>query len=353
MFFYLHIPFCRQKCQYCKFALTPKFDALKVRTYIDVLKKEVWSFFAENPTVSIETIYFGGGTPSILTSGQISEILGIFQIQKGFVDISEITLESNPEDITDEYLDALSKLWINRLSLGIQTLNSESLHLVGRADSNATIFRALDCIAKSPIENISIDLIAGLPGTILGQIRSDLTEIFARITPKHASIYMLEDEVYPLSWKSQLPSEETIRNEYLSGMEWLQSKGLLQYELSNFAKPGFESKHNRSYWNHSDYRGFWLGAASFINSERFANSSSFAGYYKREKQADGVLSPESFRIERIMFGLRTGGALLSDISNTEMIEKFREEGFLDVRENKVFLTSTWIFLIDHIIGELI
>lgn len=110
MFFYLHIPFCRQKCRYCKFALTPKFDELKVRTYIDALKREIAGFFTENPDTSIETVYFGGGTPSVLTGGQIAEILEMFRRQKGFSDISEITLESNPEDITGEYLDTLSGL---------------------------------------------------------------------------------------------------------------------------------------------------------------------------------------------------------------------------------------------------
>lgn len=128
--------------------------------------------------------------------------------------------------------------------------------MVGRADSNESIFRALDAIAKGPIENISIDLIAGLPGTVPEQIVSDLTEIFSRATPKHVSIYMLEDESYPASWKPNLPDEEMIRNEYLSGVKYLEEKGFHRYELSNFALPGFESKHNQSYWNHSNYRGF-------------------------------------------------------------------------------------------------
>lgn len=110
MFFYLHIPFCRQKCLYCKFALTPKFDELKIRTYIDALKREIEGFFISHPDTLIETIYFGGGTPSVLTSGQISEIIEVFREQKGFANVFEITLESNPEDITGEYLDALSEL---------------------------------------------------------------------------------------------------------------------------------------------------------------------------------------------------------------------------------------------------
>ncbi|PIQ41101.1 hypothetical protein COW06_04050 [Candidatus Gracilibacteria bacterium CG12_big_fil_rev_8_21_14_0_65_38_15] len=353
MFFYLHIPFCRQKCLYCKFALTPKFDELKVRIYIDALKTEIEEFFVKNPEVSIETIYFGGGTPSVLTSGQISEIFDIFRKQKGFSSISEITLESNPEDITPKYLAEISKLGVNRLSLGVQTLNDESLRMVGRADSNESIFRALDILAKGPIENISIDLIAGLPGTVPGQITADLEQIFSHITPKHVSIYMLEDESYPEEWKSLLPSEETIRDEYLSGMEWLQSRGFHRYELSNFALPDFESKHNQSYWNHSNYRGFGLAAASFVDTKRFTNSSSFTGYYGGERQEEEVLSPESRRIERIMFGFRTSGVALNELDNMNTVEKFQREGLLEIRENKVFLTSTGIFLIDHIIGELI
>lgn len=110
MFFYIHIPFCRQKCLYCKFALTPKFNELKVRTYINFLKKEIEQFFLSHPDVSIETLYFGGGTPSILKNEEIAEILQIFQKQKGFVHISEMTLESNPEDITPEYLLSLYNL---------------------------------------------------------------------------------------------------------------------------------------------------------------------------------------------------------------------------------------------------
>jgi len=167
----------------------------------------------------LQSIYLGGGTPSILTVEQIAEIFEVFQLYSGEkippTPLSqggkiEITLESNPEDITEEYLAGIAGLGVNRLSLGIQTMNSESLRMTGRADSNESIFRALDVIASGPIENISIDLIAGLPATVSGQAVSDLTEIFSRITPKHASIYMLENESYPLDWKHYLPNEETI-----------------------------------------------------------------------------------------------------------------------------------------------
>ncbi|MDD2916381.1 MAG: radical SAM family heme chaperone HemW [Candidatus Gracilibacteria bacterium] len=353
MFFYIHIPFCRQKCLYCKFALTPRYDERKVQAYISALMREISAFFEENPTVAIETIYFGGGTPSILSPEQIGEIISVFRAQKGCVSVSEITMESNPEDITNEYLKVVSQLGINRLSLGIQTLNNESLHMVGRSDSNESIVRSLATIANSTMENVSIDLMAGLPCTVPGQIRDDLNMIFSYFVPRHVSIYMLENESYPENWKQHLPSEDTIRNEYMSGIEWLKAKGFNHYELSNFAIPGFESKHNQSYWNHSDYRGFGLSAASFIDGKRFVNHASFVRYYRGDKQEDETLNLDSLRIERIMFGLRTNGVCLNDLNNPCMIDRFITEGLLEIREDKVFPTSTGIFLIDHIMGELI
>ncbi len=332
MFFYIHIPFCRQRCLYCKFALTPEYNELKIHTYIAALSREIGDFFQANPDVSIETIYFWGGTPSVLSPSQIADILGIFPTQKDFQTPREITLESNPEDITTEYLQNISDLGITRLSLGIQTLCTESLQKVGRADSNEPIYQALDIIANGPIENVSIDLIAWLPCTTPWQITRDLEEVLSRISPKHVSIYMLEDESYPEDWKSYLPGEEAIRQEYLSGVEWLKSKWFYRYELSNFALPGFESKHNRSYWNHSPYRGFWLSAASFFQGARFVNSSSFSGYYRWESKTEWVLSEESLRIERMMFGMRTQGIDRRDISDGAKLAQLIEQGLLETRE---------------------
>ena len=352
MFFYIHIPFCRQKCQYCKFALTPKFDELKISTYLHVLKKEIGDFFESNTHVSVETIYFGGGTPSILTAHQLEEILSIFRRQPGSQSLSEITLESNPEDITREYLRSLYDIWINRLSLGVQTFNTDTLRIVWRSDSNTYIFSALKSIAEGPIENISCDLIVGLPHTSPWQIVSDLTTLFEIMSPKHMSIYMLEDETYPKNWKPHLGGEETVRSEYLAGALWLKTRGFEQYEISNFAKPGFASKHNTSYWNHSPYRGFGLSAASYIDGSRSTNHTSFSGYYQGKHTID-VLSSESLRIERIMFGLRTCWVATTDLDDPKKVEILLHGWLIEKRENKVFLTSTWIFLIDYIIGELI
>lgn len=369
--FYIHIPFCRQKCLYCKFALTPKYDEWKIRTYISTLKREINEFFKAFPLVSplswgqetnplyilsqegnIKSIYFGGGTPSILTGEQISEILDVFRNNAILAPNIEITLEANPEDVTSEYIESVAGLWINRLSLGVQTLNDMALRAVGRT-LPSSIFRALDMLAKGPIQNISIDLIVGLPHTKSGQIATDLSEIFSRIAPKHISIYMIEDESYPRDWQSYLPGEEMIRDEYLASMEFLEKRDFHRYELSNFAIPGQESRHNQSYWDHSEYRGFGLSAASFLGGKRFANSASFDGYYRGELQDEETLTTESRKIERIMFGMRTSGVLISEIQKADILQKFVSDGLLEIREDRFFPTSTWIFLIDYIIGELI
>lgn len=303
MFFYLHIPFCRQKCLYCKFALTSRFDDLKIETYVRAMKREIWDFLDAHPHVTVESIYFGGGTPSILSSSQIAKILEVFRTHS-FSSIIEITMEANPEDITPGYLEAISALGVNRLSLGVQTLNDQALATVGRSPSSVAM-RALDTLVCGPIENISLDLIAGLPHVKKGQILSDLGTIFDHITPKHVSIYMLEDEAYPSDWIASLPGEEAIREEYLSGMNYLQERGFRRYELSNFGQACYESRHNRAYWNHSESRGFGLSAASFVGGVRSTNSASFSGYYRHDVIQDGTLSEESLRIERIMFGMRT------------------------------------------------
>jgi oxygen-independent coproporphyrinogen-3 oxidase len=226
------------------------------------------------------------------------------------------------------------------MSIGVQTLNIKALRIVGRSKDNTSIIQALDILKNSPIKNISIDLIIGLPHTYQGQIIKDLEEIFTHISPQHVSIYILEDELYPESWHKFFPGEEIIRKEYFSGMQWLERKGFHRYELSNFAIPGYESKHNQAYWNHSEYRGFGLSSASYIGKRRFRNSVSFAGYYRGEIVDNEILDSEALKIERIMFGLRTSGVYLADIQKQAILKKFIQDGLIKNYKNKILPTPT-------------
>ncbi|NRH20461.1 radical SAM protein [Candidatus Gracilibacteria bacterium] len=407
--FYIHIPFCKQKCPYCKFALTPVFDEFKKKRYIEYLKKEIKEYFLlsswgtkdlpkeadssycqNNSEVypvdkKVKTIYFGGGTPSILTSIEIKEILEYFPFYRKTE--TEITLESNPEDITEEYILSILELGINRISVGVQTLNETSLKEIHRSNPKS-IFDALGSICsviarheaiqvpdtldrhiplhstrdddtgKGNKNRISLntDFILGLPYTKSGEILQGIQELhksFPNIT--HTSVYMLEDELYPKYWETNSISENELKTEFLEIIEYFESIGWNHYEFSNWAKPGYESIHNRAYWNHSNSRGFGLSGASYEDGKRWNNSSSFTGYYKENRENEETLTDEQIEIENMMFGLRTGewDTHTQTIASKEKIQKLINDGLIEMIENKIKPTKTGIFMIDHIMAELL
>ncbi len=346
----------------------------------------------------IGTIYFGWGTPSVLSHSELESILECFPDYRS---ASELTLESNPEDITEDYVRRLFDLGITRLSMWVQTLNDVSLKEIHRS-SKKRILEALESIhtviaTKEAIQNfsthvittkieiesieqdfsslrslemtettrsdsshyrwqklsINIDFILGLPYTLPGETLRGMQELhkkFPFIT--HTSVYMLEDEKYPKHWKTNSITEVEMQKEFLDIMEYFDSIGWHHYELSNFAKPWYESKHNQSYWDYSPYRGFGLSASSFEWEKRWTNSSSFAGYYKWERDSKETLTQEAIQIEEIMFSMRRDGVDLKLLEEKKYTPHITE-WLLEIRGTKIFPTKTWIFLLDHIIGELI
>lgn len=355
--FYIHIPFCNQKCPYCKFALTPIFDEFMKRRYVEYLKKEIREYFASNKDDNeAKTIYFGWWTPSILSHAEIREILECFPFYNQIN--TEITLESNPEDITREYVEWLVGLGINRLSMGIQTLNDQSLREIHRSDTES-ILNALQWIWEALWNtgniSINIDFILGLPYTLPGETHAWIQELhkqFPFIT--HTSVYMLEDEDYPKHWKSISITEDEMQSEFMAIMDYFQSIWWNHYELSNFAKKWYESVHNRAYWDHSNSRGFWISAASYENKKRWNNSSSFGTYYKWDKENEEILGDEQIEIENMMFRLRTDGFDITDSNiSPKKLQENIEKWFLEITDNRVKPTKTWIFILDHIMSELV
>ena len=399
--YYIHIPFCRQRCPYCKFALTPVFDEFKKRRYIEYLKREIYTYFgwweAVNSvgfggrnclsqiknstkiakwasfsppnafdtfgTKSMEngvwgknqkTIYFGGWTPSVLSHDETREILECFPFYRESV--IEITMEMNPEDITSEYIEWVLTLGINRISLWIQTLNETSLGEIHRSDRE-TILSALSSIwswikqSESDI-SLNVDFILGLPFVKPWETLAWIKELhskFPYIT--HTSVYMLEDEKYPKHWKENSITEDEMQSEFLAIMEYLDSLWWHHYELSNWARPGYESVHNQAYWDHSNSRGFGLSAASYEDGMRWNNSSSFSGYYGWKRDNEEKLTPEQIQLEEMMFGLRRDGWDNNKTSiKTDMLIA---DWLIAIDENKIKPTKTWIFVIDHILSELI
>ena len=422
MYYYLHIPFCRQKCPYCKFALTPVFDEFKKKRYIEHLKKEIREEFKmqdarfqiqepeKNKYISQwqkpKTIYFGWGTPSVLSLEEVGEVLECFpfynqkkqskisrrpQIQdsalmtKAQESSIEITFECNPEDITIEYVVWLFLLGINRVSLGVQSLNNETLRAIHRSDEQ-NILSALNSVQSAILSSwgtkdllrkfqteadssyhqndkrywvsINIDFILGLPHVqkweTLKNIKT-LHESYPFIA--HTSVYILEKWLYPKSWKNHTLSDADLQDEFLGIIQYFEDIWWNHYEFSNWARPGYESKHNQSYWNHSNTRGFWLSAASYIDGMRYSNSESFSGYYKWQRIWEELLTSEQIALEELMFWLRTSRGF--DINNPfmqlnqEKIQEFASKWLIISEKNNIKLTKTWIFLIDHIMGELI
>ena len=396
---YLHIPFCRQKCPYCKFALTPVFDAAKKRRYIAHLKKEIQDFFLSSSQRELlpansgrdshpendkknGTIYFGWGTPSVLSLDEVRELLELFPWR----DSAEISFECNPEDITSDYVDWLFERWINRLSIGVQSLNNETLKAIHRSDRES-IFRALRNIISSLLlfsqwesmkisllsslrsedlsdtdahsENdkqeisLNIDFILGLPFSkpweTLESIR-ELHQQFPCIT--HTSVYMLEDGHYPKWWQENSMDEEAIEKEYWEICTYFTSIGWHHYEISNWSKGGYECRHNQSYWDHSEYHGFGLSATSFSGSTRSEKSASFAWYYRSEMSYEDLLDQEDIALERIIYGIRTFSLPEEDFDRS-ILSTLQEKWYIQIENGHILLTPTWIFRENTIISTLI
>lgn len=216
MFVYVHIPFCRQKCTYCKFALSPLVRQNEVEKYLRFLRVEIADFFKENPTQTAQSVYFGGGTPSILNAKQLQNLLDLVPKTAN----CEITLEANAEDITEAYVKDLEVLGVNRISLGVQTLNNQSLAEIGRNSTNG-IFNALECLAKSTIKTVNADFIIGLPFVRKGEILRNVQTVLSRFRLNHISVYMLESGKYPPNYKTAI-TETEICDDYWQIADYLE-----------------------------------------------------------------------------------------------------------------------------------
>lgn len=286
---YIHIPFCTHICHYCDFNKV-FLKGQPVDPYIESLGKEIEMVFKEIPPVQLETIFIGGGTPTALTEKQLYRL---FEIIHSFVDtrkLREFTIEANPGDLTKEKLAVLKEGGISRLSLGAQTFNDQLLEKIGRSHRAKDIYETIDQARKLGFENINIDLMYGLPGQTIEDVKNSLLEIF-RLEVPHCSAYSLIVEpktvFYNLMRKGKLslPTEDEEASMYELVMDEMEKHGLKQYEISNYAKNGYESFHNLIYWNNDFYYGFGAGAHSYINNRRRANINPINKYIEKINHA--------------------------------------------------------------------
>ncbi len=307
---YIHIPFCKQKCMYCDFPSYGNKDEL-MEEYIECLIKEI---NCKCKNFVIDSIFIGGGTPSYLPNKLIEKLLNSIN-KLNLTDSIEFTIECNPGTVTEEKLKLMKNLGVNRLSLGLQAVQSSLLKSIGRIHDFKEFEESFRIARETGFNNINVDIMFGLPNQTVEQWKETL-KIITSFEPEHISAYsLIIEEGTPFyemyhSGKLKLPSEDEEREMYYTTLKLLKEKGYYQYEISNYAKKGKECKHNLVYWNSKEWIGVGLAAASFINGERLKNYSLIEDYINSVKNYNStyeeiIRNTEKDNIEEFMFmGLR-------------------------------------------------
>lgn len=351
---YIHLPFCKQKCNYCDFASFAGREFL-IDGYLSALEKEASS----SPVKKFETLYVGGGTPSVLSAVQLERLADI--VRRYFGDISQLeesTCEANPESLTPEKISVLKSAGFNRLSLGLQSFNDEELKTLGRVHDAETFLRAYRAARTGGFDNINVDLIAGLPGQTLERFLESLQRVLA-LGPEHLSVYGLQiEEGTPFFERGIICDQLLMRRMLEETHTRLERAGYHHYEISNFALPGKEAKHNTNYWDDGGYIGLGSAAASFLGGERRQNVPDVQEYIRRMNMGQ---SPVDFREklegkaragERLMLGLRKLDGVQLAAEDEKMfgreIEKHIKSGLLLRDGKKVKLSFEGLFLANEV-----
>ncbi len=352
---YIHIPFCKQKCLYCDFvSFANKQEQQK--EYVEAIKKEIENWKKLNKDYEIKTIYIGGGTPSYIESRYIVDILKAIKCELQLVnpDIS-ITIEINPGTITKQKLIDYKNSGINRISIGLQSTKDELLKKIGRIHNYQQFIDTYNLAREVGFKNINVDLMLGLPNQTIADLKESLEEI-CRLNPEHISVYSLivEDDT-PIkklidTRKLVLPDEEIERQMYWYVKDFLELKGYKHYEISNFAKPGFESEHNLDCWNQKEYIGFGLAAYSYIDNKRFGNISNLEEYIKncnnREFEKNIILEEVQDKTKKMNEYMILGLRKIDGISIQEFERIFNENPIIFYRKELQKLYEEKLIVID-------
>lgn len=372
---YLHIPFCKQACSYCDFYFVTHHQQKEefIKAIIREVEEKKDSIYISEP---IETIYFGGGTPSLLSKKELSDILEAIYATFN-VDAQEITLELNPDDVTAQYLKDIRSIGVNRVSMGVQSFNEDLLRFMNRAHSTEEALRCLELLQSSGIDVFTVDLIYGNPGQSVAMLEKDLDTLLS-FNPPHVSAYSLTIEPRTRLGKQLelgrlIPAEDDQVELHFDLVEQkLAEKGIERYEVSNFSQKGKEAIHNTNYWSHKNYLGLGPGAHSFWWNEektgafRWENKPNLENYLTRKNSTEinkEYLNLDSLAEERIMLGLRTMKGIdlkafelkynfTFNNAQKEYLLKMQSEGKLIVGTT-LNLTSKGLKIADAIVLDLI
>ena len=362
---YIHIPFCRSRCIYCGFYSTTGLE-LRQR-YVEAVCKEMSLVCNDTP---IKTIYLGGGTPSQLTISQLHQIMEAIYIYNKVEDDAEITIECNPDDVTCDFAKELGRLPFNRVSMGAQTFDDQRLHFLHRRHTSSQVFDAVERLRNSGIQNISVDLMYGFPEETLSEWEKDMEDALSLET-EHLSTYCLMiEENTPLYEQLKVKSEkytideELERQMYESLIDRLTAAGFEHYEISNFARPGFRSRHNSCYWDGTPYIGIGAAAHSYDIRSRSWNVADIKQYMEGMEQNKRIYEEEliddNTRYNDIVtVALRTREGLSLNLLSEkhknyclENAKRFMEDGLLHINNHQLALTRLGLFVSDMIMSEL-
>ncbi|MBE6729326.1 MAG: radical SAM family heme chaperone HemW [Ruminococcaceae bacterium] len=357
---YVHVPFCRKKCAYCDF-YSAVLNGDTVGKYISALKEEIYRWGAKLCRPA-DTVYFGGGTPSVLSSEQLCDLL--FFVKDAFfvTENAEITVEVNPETVDEEYLYKLKKAGFNRLSMGVQSFDDTSLKMLGRHHSAKQAQEVFKSARKVGFDNISIDIMLGLPA---GNGGEETARKALELGAEHISCYMLilEEKTALFAQKDtlSLPDEERVSQEYKNVSLILKNGGYNQYEISNFSKDNKESRHNLKYWHTEEYIGIGPSAHSFINGERFYYERDLRNFINSPKTVSEGVGGDMY--EYIMLALRLSEGICEDSLKKlygkkfggkflDKADKFKNGGLATFKDGNFALTTDGMLLSNAIICEM-
>ena len=361
---YIHVPFCVRKCGYCSFySKEPQVDELE--GFIETLLSEI-EYYKSIYELKCETIYLGGGTPSLLDQRQLDSIIN--QIPRS--SNCEITLEANPGDITKTLITSWKNTGVNRVSIGLQSMKNKELEFLGRRHSVEDNFKAIEKLKDGGIDNISFDLIYGLPGQNLPDVEYSIKE-YLKLSPGHISTYCLSlsDDCLLADQRKNLPSDETLSDMYFLIRSMLLSSDWQQYELSSFCKEDRESKHNLAYWRQKKYLGCGPSAAGYVSGFRYQNPASYNQWHKEinaskylndQENIDEILREKEY----IILGLRTiKGLKISDFFNEfrtdfpvkyrEILVKYRKLKLVEEDDGYIRLMPNGYFISNEILSDFV
>ena len=375
---YIHIPFCMKKCFYCDFVSYANKEDM-IEKYIKALEKEIKIKAEENKLLKINTIYIGGGTPSFIDSKHIVYIINAIKESFNVKENAEITIEVNPRTVTKNKLEDYIKCGINRISIGLQTTNNELLKQIGRIHTYEQFLETYNLIRMVGFNNINVDLMLALPNQTIKDLEDSLNKVIM-LKPEHISVYSLileeKTKLYDLveSGKLELLDESIERNMYWKVKNILEQNGYKHYEISNFAKQGYESKHNLDCWNQEEYLGMGVAAHSYLNNKWYSNTENLEQYINKLLDEEGIKNDivtvheeqtlEDKQKEYMLLGLRKiEGIKISDFKNKfvqnpiyifrKELDKLVKEDLIQVEDNNIKLTKKGLDLANLVFEEFV